>query len=219
MRRHRPTGRRGLFTLIELLVVIAIIAILAAMLLPALSQAREKARRASCMSNVKQWGLAVFMYADDYKEFLPCVQMQLPGATYWYQFLDQTYTRAPEIAVCPSDTTSTPGYGWNYPHAGYRQDLQNNITLAQIKMPSSMMLLADSNPGSYRYYLYCAMTGHWPVPPGIRDATNCVATRHGDGANVGFADGHADWRRTMSMLLISTETQRLWGHPSPASVP
>ena len=68
-RRQHPSGRA--FTLIELLVVIAIIAILAAILFPVFAQAREKARQASCLSNMKQLGLGLQMYAQVYDEILP----------------------------------------------------------------------------------------------------------------------------------------------------
>jgi len=66
-----PPGRRTAFTLIELLVVIAIIAILAAILFPVFAQAREKARQVSCLSNMKQIGLGIKMYAQDYDEEFP----------------------------------------------------------------------------------------------------------------------------------------------------
>ncbi|MEA3399768.1 MAG: DUF1559 domain-containing protein [Armatimonadota bacterium] len=212
--------RRG-FTLIELLVVIAIIAILAAILFPVFARAREKAKQSSCLSNVKQLGLACVMYAQDYDDHLPCVQMRYGHSTdYWFEVV-QPYIKNTDILRCPSAPQQYPGYGWNYPHAGYRLDLNHQVNRSQIEFPAEMMLFGDSDPEGasswVRLYLYCAV--RWPFPPGIRNETNVIATRHNGGANFAFADGHAKWRMTNSVTGSSAAVQRFWGHPSPSTVP
>jgi prepilin-type N-terminal cleavage/methylation domain-containing protein/prepilin-type processing-associated H-X9-DG protein len=93
---------RGGFTLIELLVVIAIIAILAAILFPVFAQARDKARQSSCLSNTRQIGTAVMMYAQDHDEGLPpwWITTQY-GATYWHVHV-KPYVKNLQVFLCPS---------------------------------------------------------------------------------------------------------------------
>jgi prepilin-type N-terminal cleavage/methylation domain-containing protein/prepilin-type processing-associated H-X9-DG protein len=106
---NRKISRAG-FTLIELLVVIAIIAILAAILFPVFARARENARRASCQSNLKQIGLGLIQYAQDYDERLPEASQDVLYDGRDFLWIDniQPYVKSYEIFNCPSDTYSLP---------------------------------------------------------------------------------------------------------------
>src|SRR3954447_20099354 len=97
-----PT-RRG-FTLIELLVVIAIIAILAAILFPVFGRARENARRSSCQSNLKQIGLGITQYTQDYDEIQPFVSTAGNWSVDGWMHTLQPYVKSYQVFKCPSDT-------------------------------------------------------------------------------------------------------------------
>lgn len=108
-RAERPTSA---FTLIELLVVIAIIAILAAILFPVFARARENARRSSCQSNLKQIGLGVFQYTQDYDEKYPLSRVGnfaingTNNAEAPWQAVVQPYVKSIQLFKCPSNTSN-----------------------------------------------------------------------------------------------------------------
>lgn len=123
-------GRKNGFTLIELLVVIAIIAILAAILFPVFARARENARRASCQSNLKQIGLAVLQYAQDYDEKMPVIISQTTDAALvattglgtlngqgshwgWIEVI-YPYAKTKGIFICPGDGEERISKGSSY---------------------------------------------------------------------------------------------------------
>jgi len=177
--------RKG-FTLIELLVVIAIIAILAAILFPVFARAREKARQTSCASNLKQLGLGVLMYAQDYDDMMiSYTDYNCAGRKYWYQMLDP-YLKNTQIVICPSEPGRLPGYGINYNHVVNCIRPSGGVALSQLSQPAGDMMLIDA-VGPLTYCRVC-----WPA--GTSQATSYdIAKRHNEGANMAFADGHVKW--------------------------
>ena len=107
-RNHQPG-----FTLIELLVVIAIIAILAAILFPVFAKARENARRASCSSNLKQIGLGIMQYTQDYDETLPWSRIPTPGGTLSWRVAIYPYIKSTDLFKCPSNSSNKTAANYN----------------------------------------------------------------------------------------------------------
>ena len=189
--------RRG-FTLIELLVVIAIIAILAAILFPVFARAREKARTASCQSNLKQMALGFLMYVQDNSDLYPVVggwgdyggfptNTVIGGA-----FYQGGYNRSPRLYQCPSDQTRrTRSYSLNA-NLGAPDWGQVVVKKAgAIPSPSRLFAFLDEHEESID-------DGCFMVNPEPADTwSNLPADRHSRGCDFSFADGHVEhwtWR-------------------------
>jgi prepilin-type N-terminal cleavage/methylation domain-containing protein/prepilin-type processing-associated H-X9-DG protein len=212
------TSRRG-FTLIELLVVIAIIAILAAILFPVFAKAREKARQASCQSNLKQLMTAFRQYVQDADEVCP----HKPG--YWagtpdynrsflrYQF--QPYIKNWQVYKCPSMNTGLEGdpsnitYQWMYAY-GYNETLCG-VEDSAIRYPAELTTLADSvhfqlNAGHCAWANVCQAS----CTPALQIGKNC---RHTAGSNLAYYDGHVKYLMAPTIFGSSSDT-RAWGIPT-----
>ncbi len=197
---------RAGFTLIELLVVIAIIAILAAILFPVFQRVRENARRTACLSNMKQLGLAVTQYTQDYDELYPGAVKGSGGAimpggwNYYTTFgagatlpvFDMTlgsiysYTKSKGIYLCPDDSAGqTAGDSYALSSCVATSPIGTPLApgkaLSQFDNPSGTLLLTEESAGTSTttndaYLLY---------------GTDTVSLRHTGGSNVLFTDGHA----------------------------
>ncbi len=218
--------RRG-FTLIELLVVIAIIAILAAILFPVFAQAREKARMISCLSNMRQIGLALRMYAQDYDETYP--NMRLHEFYICWNNTLQPYLKSKNMMMCPSNPHNKQNaQGWEAePDKRMPVSYAMNSTVttwvpaswtgesswislaplsdASLTRPAETIAIAETGWGDVDVHV-----GWWPDGQvcNQNDLRNQGAMRHNgsygtlkDGmANWVFWDGHAKsmtWRQTI----------------------
>jgi prepilin-type N-terminal cleavage/methylation domain-containing protein/prepilin-type processing-associated H-X9-DG protein len=186
------------FTLIELLVVIAIIAILAAMLLPALSKAKEKARAIVCLNNLKQWGMAAQLYATDNADFLPPDGTPNPGEsstnTGWYIQLPQVLS-LPRYHDMPWRTNATADVGrkvWICPSNPRRSNGNNlfhyclNEYINDTGVDNRPVKISSLRQHSALVYLFDSKN-----LPAVGTPNYVHTNLHSGGAQFTFLDGHS----------------------------
>ena len=210
MRKVQQESRKARFgfTLIELLVVIAIIAILAAILFPVFARARENARRASCQSNLKQIGLGILQYTQDYDEKLPrsiadSATRTASGDTVFNQIMP--YVKSTQLLKCPSDSSAAAtSYGYNYVYLGFADDPSLSISVASIQEVARTVMMTDAGWGNdFVYPPYSAnwSATAWNTNPNDPSLSGYVAARHLEGTNVLWVDGHVKWSKLAGLTV------------------
>ena len=167
------------FTLIELLVVIAIIAILAAILFPVFARARENARRASCQSNLKQIGLGIMQYVQDYDDKFPLTASGNAEVYGWGDAI-YPYIKNPQVYHCRQEPTRNGG---RPNQSGYTDYWYNarvaNVPESSITMINETLLVGEGNDG---VDITNARYSKGSLPSGWRQSAASPAVRHAGGA-------------------------------------
>ena len=207
------------FTLIELLVVIAIIAILASILFPVFARARENARRSSCQSNLKQIGLAVIQYAQDYDESMISYNAGVGSGAGWVSLV-QPYVKSYQVYQCPSEETdytsasNITDYGYNIAFGIYpappTAPIYPQTNLAAITQPTRTVLACDfitRNSANWSNgNVNSAGAGLTAISTGLARFGPGVGTRHLEGQNFLFTDGHVKWQKGRELTATVTQS-------------
>jgi len=212
------------FTLLELLIVIAIIAIMASILLPTLQNTKNKTYTISCSSQERQIAFATQSYANDYNDYLPHSGMADTATTSTWSSLIASYLNIEKLNVnllqkgifnCPAQKNGNcgnstmgylgfyGGYGWNYTYIGWRPGMSGYLDYVQrisIKKPTSTIMMGDTSDdkttsgtgqGSVHFYLYY---------PASFPAINYYASRHSNGGNMVWCDGHVSTHKRTELI-------------------
>jgi len=213
----RPRYHTSGFTLIELLIVVAIIAVLAVILVPAFSQARERARQNSCLDNTRQLSLGVLMYVQDANEALPPVALgkkEAADIVLWPTLVDP-YVKSNQMHLCPSDTQSkTNSYGLNdltFPNLTDPENLRAKVlTLTDFATPARTVMLGEIGDGDDLIteqrpdtYIFIA-----PSHPLRNDQDSRPAARHFSQVTLSLMDGHAKPMRIEQFYTGQTPPDR-----------
>ncbi len=204
---------RKAFTLIELLVVIAIIAILAAILFPVFARARENARRASCQSNLKQIGLGIVQYTQDYDEGFPPAATGNPdgwnaGTRLTWRQIIQPYVKSTQLFACPSNPQNQriadparagyPAMPQSYGANGRIMHDNTKISLAVIDKPAQKVLVGECDAPFEMFFVGS------PNQSSNNDFPDQMFSGHLSTTNILFADGHVKaLKPTMTMRDIN----------------